>query len=93
VGPIASCELDQPALQQLLYDLEAGMPLFVDRLVAQAPEASTAGGGKGGRMRVFAAGVGPVAGSQMTRRVGRLGKPHGRPWEGHGRLKGWLETG
>lgn len=33
------CELDQPSLQQLLYDLEAGMPfLFVDQLVAQAPE-------------------------------------------------------
>jgi general secretion pathway protein M len=34
-----NCELDQPSLQQLLYDLEAGMPfLFVDQLVAQAPE-------------------------------------------------------
>lgn len=33
------CELDQPSLQQLLYDLEAGVPfLFVDQLVAQAPE-------------------------------------------------------
>ncbi|HEX3599966.1 MAG TPA: type II secretion system protein GspM [Lacipirellulaceae bacterium] len=36
------CEVDQPSLQQLLYDLEAGMPLlFVDQLVAQAPEAAT----------------------------------------------------
>jgi general secretion pathway protein M len=35
---IASCELDQPALQQLLYDMEAGMPfLFVDQLSVQAP--------------------------------------------------------
>jgi len=34
-----NCELDQPSLQQLLYDLEAGMPfLFVDQLVAQGPE-------------------------------------------------------
>ena len=34
---VASCELEQPALQQLLYDIEAGMPfLFVDQLVAQA---------------------------------------------------------
>jgi general secretion pathway protein M len=34
-----NCELDQPSLQQLLYDLEGGMPfLFVDQLVAQAPE-------------------------------------------------------
>ena len=36
------CEVDQPSLQQLLYDLEAGMPfLFVDQLVAQAPESTT----------------------------------------------------
>jgi len=34
-----SCELDQPALQQLLYDLESGMPfLFVDQLVVQAAQ-------------------------------------------------------
>jgi general secretion pathway protein M len=48
----ASCELEQPALQQLLYDLEAGMPyLFVDQLVAQAPTASV--GSQQGRMRVL----------------------------------------
>jgi general secretion pathway protein M len=36
------CEVDQPSLQKLLYDLEAGMPfLFVDQLVAQAPEITT----------------------------------------------------
>jgi len=36
------CEVDEPSLQQLLYDLEAGMPyLFVDQLVAQAPETGT----------------------------------------------------
>jgi general secretion pathway protein M len=36
------CEVDQPSLQKLLYDLEAGMPLlFVDQLVAQAPETGT----------------------------------------------------
>jgi general secretion pathway protein M len=36
-----SCELEQPALQQLLYDLEAGMPfLLVDQLVVQAPAAA-----------------------------------------------------
>jgi general secretion pathway protein M len=35
------CEVDQSSLQKLLYDLEAGMPfLFVDQLVAQAPEAA-----------------------------------------------------
>jgi general secretion pathway protein M len=49
VSLTASCELDQPALQQLLYDIEAGMPfLFVDQLVAQAP----VGGSEAGRMRV-----------------------------------------
>jgi general secretion pathway protein M len=38
VSVTVNCELEQPALQQLLYDLEAGMPfLFVDQLVAQAP--------------------------------------------------------
>jgi general secretion pathway protein M len=50
VSLVASCELEQPALQQLLYDIEAGMPfLFVDQLVAQAPLA----GVDGGRMRVL----------------------------------------
>jgi general secretion pathway protein M len=45
------CEVDQPSLQRLLYDLEAGMPfLFVDQLVAQAPEAAT--NGLRGKMRV-----------------------------------------
>src|SRR5262249_2854394 len=52
VSLVASCEVDQPALQQLLYDLEAGMPfLFVDQLVVQAPQAGT--GDEGGRMRVL----------------------------------------
>jgi general secretion pathway protein M len=52
VSLVASCEVDQPALQQLLYDIEAGMPfLFVDQLVVQAPQAGTAE--EGGRMRVL----------------------------------------
>jgi len=52
VSLVASCEVDQLALQQLLYDLEAGMPfLFVDQLVAQAPQAGP--GEEGGRMRVL----------------------------------------
>jgi general secretion pathway protein M len=55
IGVIASCEVDQPALQQLLYDLEAGMPfLFIDQLVVQAPVAS-ASGTQEGRMRVLLA--------------------------------------
>jgi general secretion pathway protein M len=37
---IASCEIEQPQLQELLYDLEAGMPfLFIDQLVVQTPTA------------------------------------------------------
>jgi general secretion pathway protein M len=42
VAATISCELEQPGLQQLLYDLEAGMPfLLVDQLVVQAPAAVT----------------------------------------------------
>src|SRR5262249_39698112 len=38
VGVTVNCEVAQPELQKLLYDLEAGMPfLFVDQLVAQGP--------------------------------------------------------
>jgi general secretion pathway protein M len=50
VSLTASCDIDQSALQQLLYDLEAGMPfLFIDQLVAQAPAAA----GEGGRTRLL----------------------------------------
>ena len=45
ISVVASCELEQPALQQLLYDLEAGLPfLFVDQLHVQQPQAAAAGG-------------------------------------------------
>jgi general secretion pathway protein M len=51
---IASCEIEQPQLQQLLYDLEAGMPfLFVDQLVVQTP--TTASGSQSGKLRVLLA--------------------------------------
>jgi len=51
---IASCEVDQPGLQELLYDLEAGMPfLFVDQLEVQAPPNGTSQ--DGGRMRLLIA--------------------------------------
>jgi len=51
IGVIASCEFDQPDLQQLLYDLEAGMPfLFVEQLAIQAPIAAS--GAREGRLRV-----------------------------------------
>ena len=39
VSVLASCEVEQAAMQRLLYDLEAGMPfLFVEQFVAQAPQ-------------------------------------------------------
>jgi general secretion pathway protein M len=45
VSMIASCELDQLALQPLIYDLEAGMPfLFIDQLAVQAPTTSSGEG-------------------------------------------------
>jgi general secretion pathway protein M len=48
----ASCEIDQQALQPLLYDLEAGMPfLYIDQLVLQAPQAVS--GSEGGRLRLL----------------------------------------
>ena len=48
----ANCEVDQPSLQQLLYNIESGMPfLFIDQLVVQAP---TIGPGVvGGKMKVL----------------------------------------
>jgi general secretion pathway protein M len=45
VNLIVSCEIEQAALQALLYDLESGMPfLFIEQLVAQAPTNMAAGG-------------------------------------------------
>jgi general secretion pathway protein M len=39
VSVLASCEVEQAAMQRLLYDLEAGMPfLFVEQFVAQSPQ-------------------------------------------------------
>ena len=47
ISVTANCDVEQPALQQLLYNLESGMPfLFVDQLVVQAPTAAAAGGTK-----------------------------------------------
>jgi general secretion pathway protein M len=49
---IASCEIEQPQLQQLLYDLEASMPfLFVDQLEVQTP--ITASGSASGKLRIL----------------------------------------
>jgi general secretion pathway protein M len=51
ISVVASCDIEQTALQKLLYDLEAGMPfLFVDQLVVEAPASST---GTDARMRVL----------------------------------------
>ena len=51
---IASIEIDQLQLQQLLYDLEAGMPfLFIDQLVVQTP--TGAAGSENGKLRVLLA--------------------------------------
>ena len=54
VAATVSCELEQPALQQLLYDLEAGMPfLLVDQLVVQAPVATGPDASGPGKLRVL----------------------------------------
>jgi len=54
VGLVVSCELEQPALQKVLYDLEAGMPfLFVDQLDVQVPQTTTLDEASTGRVRVI----------------------------------------
>jgi general secretion pathway protein M len=51
---IASCEIEQAQLQQVLYDLEAGMPfLFIDQLVVQTP--LTGASSETGKLRVLLA--------------------------------------
>jgi general secretion pathway protein M len=53
VGLLVSCEMEQPALQKLLYDLEVGMPfLFVDQLDVQVPQTTAANEGVAGKIRV-----------------------------------------
>jgi general secretion pathway protein M len=53
VGLVVSCEMEQPALQKLLYDLEVGMPfLFVDQLDVQVPQTTATNEGGAGRIRV-----------------------------------------
>lgn len=54
VGLVVSCEMEQPALQKVLYDLEAGMPfLFVDQLDVQVPQTTALGEDSTGRVRVI----------------------------------------
>jgi general secretion pathway protein M len=53
VGLLVSCEMEQPALQKLLYDLEVGMPfLFIDQLDVQVPQTTAANEGGIGKIRV-----------------------------------------
>lgn len=63
VSVTVSCEIEQPALQKLLYDLEAGMPfLFVDQLVAQGP--AVPGTMPDGKLRVLISVSGQWQGSK-----------------------------
>ena len=53
VGLVVSCEMEQPALQKLLYDLEVGMPyLFIDQLDVQVPQTTAPNERGAGRVRV-----------------------------------------
>jgi len=53
VGLVISCEMEQPALQKVLYDLEVGMPfLFIDQLDVQVPQTTAANEAVAGRIRV-----------------------------------------
>lgn len=50
----ASCDIDQPGLQQLLYDVETSIPfLFIDQLVVQVPASFAASGD--GKLRILVA--------------------------------------
>jgi general secretion pathway protein M len=51
---LVNCDIDQVGLQQLLYDLEAGMPfLFIDQLTVQA--SSTLSNSGSGKLRILLA--------------------------------------
>jgi general secretion pathway protein M len=53
VSLLVSSEMEQPALQKLLYDLEAGMPfLFVDQLDVQVPQLTSLDDRGAGRVKV-----------------------------------------
>ena len=56
VTAVANCELEQSALQQVLYDIEAGLPfLYIDQLVVHAP--ASANGGERLQVRIGVAGL------------------------------------
>jgi general secretion pathway protein M len=53
VGLVVSCEMEQPSLQKVLYDLEAGMPfLYIDQLDVQVPQTTALSETGSGRIRV-----------------------------------------
>ena len=53
VGLVVSCEMEQPALQKVLYDLEVGMPfLFIDQLDVQVPQMTASDEAGAARIRV-----------------------------------------
>jgi len=55
---IANCELEEEALQKVLYEIEAGLPfLFIDQLNVQA--SSDSGQGRRLRVRIGIAGLWP----------------------------------
>jgi general secretion pathway protein M len=54
IGLLISCEADQPGLQKILYDLEAGMPfLFVDQLDVQMSQTAAANESAPARARII----------------------------------------
>ena len=62
---IASCDIDQPSLQQLLYDVESGMPfLFVDQLVVQIP--ASLAESRDGKLRILLAVSGQWQGAKRA---------------------------
>jgi general secretion pathway protein M len=62
---IANCTMDPPALQQIIYEIEAGMPfLFIEQLDAQPSTASTGTGASGGKLRVLLSVVGQWQGGR-----------------------------
>jgi general secretion pathway protein M len=69
VGLVVSCEMEQPNLQKLLYDLEVGMPfLFVDQLDVQVPQTTALNETGTGRIRVVLGVSGQWQGGKQTPR-------------------------
>jgi general secretion pathway protein M len=53
VGLLINFELEQPALQKLLFDLETGSPmLFIDQIDIQAPQSTPASDDRASQLRV-----------------------------------------